>query len=70
VDRARLAHEALERKHVIVEPEGTGLGGHVARVGPVGHVDVVLFQQRFHRFAQHDCVMAGERRAEEDGGRA
>ena len=59
---AQLLHELDEVVDVVVEPEGTGFERHVARVVPVGDVDVVVRQQRANGVAQQRGEVARQRR--------
>ena len=47
---------------VILQPEAAGMKRNVARIVPVGDVDVVVLQQRLHGAAQQGREMAGHRR--------
>ena len=62
--RAR-PHRLEERDQVLdifVEAEAAVPDADVARIGPVGDVDVVLGQQHAHRVAQQGGEVAGQRR--------
>ena len=61
-DRVEELDEVLD---VLVEPEPAGRQRHVARVVPVGDVDVVVGEHRAHGVAQQRGEMAGHRRDEE-----
>ncbi len=61
-----VADELADVADVIVEREGAAIGRDVARVDPVGDVDLVGRQQRAHRVAQQRRVVAGERRDDQD----
>jgi len=57
--RAQHVHDVID---VIVEIEAPGHHRHHARVRPIGDVDFVLRQERFHRAAQQRRVVARHRR--------
>ncbi len=46
---------------IFIEAEAAVPDRHVARIGPVGDVDVVIGQQHAHRVAQQRREMAAER---------
>ncbi|MGX1148954.1 hypothetical protein AB7M15_004776 [Bradyrhizobium ottawaense] len=60
--RAELSEEIDQMLGVVVEPEAALAARDVARIVPVGDVDVVVLQQRLHGAAQQRCEMAGHRR--------
>jgi hypothetical protein len=60
--RADLVEEGDEVVGVVLQPEAAGMERNVARVMPVGDVDVVILQQRLHGAAQQRGEMAGHRR--------
>ncbi|MHC2576130.1 hypothetical protein ACVI1J_002156 [Bradyrhizobium diazoefficiens] len=60
--RAELAEEVDEMISVVVEPEAALAARNVARIVPVGDVDVVVLEQRLHGAAQQRREMAGHRR--------
>ncbi len=51
---------------VRVEVEGSGGKRHVARVGPIGHVHVVVGDERLDGAAHEGGVMPGHRRGQQD----
>ena len=61
-DRLEEADEVLD---VLVEAEAAVLERHIARVVPVGDVDVVVGQHRAHGAAQQRREMARQRRHQE-----
>ena len=60
--------EILHVAHVVIERESAGLGGHHARIGPVGDVDLVVVQQFAHGLAQQRRVVPGQRCYHQHGG--
>ena len=59
---ADVADEFLHVGHVVVQAEGAFGRRHHAGVHPVGHVHLVVAQQRVHGVAQQGGVMARQRR--------
>ena len=59
---AELAHERGHQIDMVVEVEAAIEQRHVARVDPVGDVDIVIGQQGLDRAAQQRGEMAGQRR--------
>ena len=43
---------------VVIKVEGSGIGWHIARIRPVGDVDIMSRQHAFDGIAQQCCVMA------------
>ena len=60
--RTDLVEEGDQMVGVVLEPEAAGMKRNVARVMPVGDVDIVVLQQRLHGAAQQGGEMAGHRR--------
>ena len=58
-DRLEKADQIVD---VVVDAEAARLDRHVARIGPVGDVDVVVPEQRLDRAAQQRGEMARQRR--------
>ena len=67
---AELLEEADQVVDVVVEAELALREADVARVVPVGDVDVVVGQQRSHRVAQQRGEVPGERRHDQHAGLA
>src|SRR5262249_53240354 len=63
--RAELAEKIDQMSGVVVETEAAGAQGNIARIVPVGDVDVVVLQQRLHGAAEQGGEMAGHRRNQE-----
>ncbi len=55
---------------IVVKVEAALEQGHVAGVGPVGDVDVVVLQETAHRAAQQGGVVARQGRHDQHGGAA
>ena len=66
--RPELVQEGDEVVGVVLQPEPALVGRNVARVVPVGDVDVVILQQRLHGAAQQRGEMAGHRRHQQQAG--
>ncbi|MCY1532270.1 hypothetical protein D9M68_675330 [compost metagenome] len=60
---ADMADEVLDVVDVVRQVEGAVFNRHHARVDPVGHVDLVVLQQRAHGVAQQRGMVARQRRA-------
>ncbi len=45
--------------HIVVEIEAALIDRHVARIAPVGDVDLVILQEALRRAAQQGGVVAG-----------
>ncbi|MNK94657.1 hypothetical protein D3C87_1148650 [compost metagenome] len=68
VIRADVADEFLNVINVVRQMERADVGRDHARIDPVGHVDLVVLQQRAHGVAQQRGVVAGERGADQHHG--
>ena len=64
--RTQLLQEFDEVVDIVVKAEGTGLQAHVARIVPIGDVDVIIGQQRAYGIAQERREVARQRRHDED----
>ncbi|AFQ48590.1 glycosyltransferase [Burkholderia cepacia GG4] len=57
--------EAVERRHVLVEPEAARRERDVTRIDPVGHADVAVGEQHLDGFPHHHGRVAREWRAQQ-----
>ena len=59
-------HELTHVADVVGQREGAAIERHHPGVEPVGHVDVMVREQRAHRIAQQRGVVTGQRRHHQD----